>query len=227
MKSLRNPVRALTGLALLTPLFGSSLVVPAGLNPGDHYRIAFITSTARDYTSSDIADYNAFVNSAANASGSILAPLGINWLAIASSETVSAHDNIGGNFSDPVYLSDGTLIAANAADLWDGNIDATIHITETGTSDTHAQPWTATSSSGAIDFVRLDNVTVYPEVGNLDATTSWIYSGFQISPSDNLPLYGISATELTVPSGTPEPETMFTFGAGLLLLVTQRHRFRR
>jgi len=45
--------------------FGS-LVVPPDLNPGDTYRIVFVTSYMTTAGSTDIAFYNGFVNSVAN-----------------------------------------------------------------------------------------------------------------------------------------------------------------
>src|SRR5476649_1320284 len=78
---------------------GASLVLPVGLNPGDQYRIAFLTSDVRDGTSANIADYDLFVTGEANAAGSVLQPLGTTWQAIASTLTVDAFTHIGGNFS--------------------------------------------------------------------------------------------------------------------------------
>jgi hypothetical protein len=43
-----------------------SLNTPTGLNPGDRFRIAFVTgTTTTDISSTDIASYNLFVNTAA------------------------------------------------------------------------------------------------------------------------------------------------------------------
>jgi hypothetical protein len=41
------------------------LLTPTGLMPGDHFRFVFVTDGTRDVTSSNIADYNNFVNSQA------------------------------------------------------------------------------------------------------------------------------------------------------------------
>jgi hypothetical protein len=66
--------------------------VPSDLDPGDPYRLAFVTSTARDGTSSNIADYNAFVTGVAN-TVTELAALGAGWTAIVSTDAVDAVDN--------------------------------------------------------------------------------------------------------------------------------------
>src|SRR5689334_8868782 len=75
-------------------------LVPPGLQAGDQYRLVFVTSSVTAATSSDISYYDNFVNNAANASGSLLQPLGATWQAIASTEAVSAADHIG-TFSVP------------------------------------------------------------------------------------------------------------------------------
>jgi hypothetical protein len=72
------------------------ITVPTGLNPGDEYRLAFVTSTTRDATSSDITVYNGFVTASANAVTE-LALLGSTWTAIASTPTADARDNTNTN----------------------------------------------------------------------------------------------------------------------------------
>lgn len=59
------------------------ITIPTGLNPGDQCRIAFVTSTIRVVTSSNIADYNEFVTAAAD-TVTELAALGTSWTAIST-----------------------------------------------------------------------------------------------------------------------------------------------
>ena len=66
--------------------------VPPGLNPGDSYRLAFVTSTGIDATSPVIATYNSFVTAVAGTVPELVA-LGTTWAAIGSTTTVHAHDN--------------------------------------------------------------------------------------------------------------------------------------
>ncbi|MCB1211118.1 MAG: choice-of-anchor D domain-containing protein, partial [Verrucomicrobiales bacterium] len=69
---------------------------PPGLAVGSVYRLIFVTTGARDATSTDINVYNAFVTDQANAAPA-LAALGTTWKAIASTATVYARDNTGTN----------------------------------------------------------------------------------------------------------------------------------
>ena len=85
---LKNPFIATAAAALVlvaaTGSLASPITVPTGLNPGDAYRLVFVTSTTLDATSSDIADYNAFVSGVANTVPELVA-LGTTWTAIGPS----------------------------------------------------------------------------------------------------------------------------------------------
>ena len=99
------------------------ITVPTDLNLGDHYRLAFVTSTTRDATSSDIADYNAFVAGVA-AGQPELAALGTTWTAIAATATVNAYDNTStypSYASPPIYRLDDTRLTDNNGQLWGGH----------------------------------------------------------------------------------------------------------
>lgn len=132
--------------ALAAPIYQ-----PAGLGPGDAYRLVFVTSTSRDATSTDIASYNSFVTSVAN-SVPELAALGTTWSAVGSTSTVNARDNTQTNTSIngsgvPIYRLDGTLVANDYGDLWDGGIQAAISTTELG-DNVSGRVWTGTTSLG-------------------------------------------------------------------------------
>ena len=87
-------------LAVLSTSVNASLVVPAGLSPGDKYHVIFVSSTTRDATSSDIADYDAHVQAAEDAAG-IGNTIGLNgWLAVGSTTTIDAIDHIAPLFTN-------------------------------------------------------------------------------------------------------------------------------
>jgi hypothetical protein len=71
---------------------GTVTTIPPGLSPGDQYHLIFLTSGTRDATSSNIADYDAFVTDQANLSP-VLAALGTTWRALGSTGTANAIDN--------------------------------------------------------------------------------------------------------------------------------------
>lgn len=199
-------------------------LVPTGLNPGDKYHLVFVTSTTRDATSTNIADYNSFVQSAANAAG-IGNTVGITWFAIGSTATVAANDNAVVGATTPVYLLNGTTkVADNYVDMWNGNIDFKINRTELDTTYT-GLVWTGSSDAGEIppwnDQWLGDPAGEGPVVGSANvASSSWIDNG-GADPATNLPMYALSQ-ELTV---VPEPGAMGLLAlAGSTLLLRRRAR---
>src|SRR5208337_1543105 len=85
-----------------------TLTAPATLSPGESFRFVFVTDGTTNATSTNIADYNNFVNTQADGAtynGSV-----VSWVAIASTATVNAIDNVGQAPISGVYLADGTLV---------------------------------------------------------------------------------------------------------------------
>ena len=72
---------------------GVILETPKGLNPGDHFRFVFVTDGIRDATSTNIADYDSFVD--AQAGGATYGGLLVDWLAIGSTDSVDAIQHVG------------------------------------------------------------------------------------------------------------------------------------
>ena len=217
--SVRHTFIALLCLMLAGTVSAAIVIPPPDLNPGDQYRLAFVTSGTRDATSTDIADYNSFVNAQAALVSATGFPTS-GWAAIASTESVDARDNTGTNPSGgagvPIYRVDGVRIADDYADLWDGGrLAANLSVTQQGDPYPNTVPpcasfpyclaWTGTSSLGtaasplggpnpssaAGDIFQEDTVNV----------SSWILGYFD-SRSRSYPLYAMSAV-LAVPSGPP------------------------
>ncbi len=92
-------------------LVAGTLVPPIGLNPGDHYRLAFVTSSLHDAIATSIGTYDSFVTSVANSPGSVLQPMATNWLVIGSTASVNAITHIGLT-SVPIYGVNGVKIAS-------------------------------------------------------------------------------------------------------------------
>lgn len=220
------------GLTAFSTL-AAPITIPTGLNPGDQYRIAFVTSTIRDATSSNIADYNAFVTAAAN-TVSELASLGTGWTAIGSTASIDARDNTNTNFTTStgvgIYLLNDTKLADNNADLWDGNIDVPLSIDEngqnlvtvvwTGTSEFSGQPVDDFVLGGGGDPEEGDLITV---VGNSGASSfGWAESSNLSNATTELhSFYAISGL-LTV----ADTAVLAVFALGLAGLGFVRRRWR-
>lgn len=214
----------LAAVLLSSGVARADLFLPSGLNPGDKYRIAFVTGGVRNATSTNIADYNAFVTTEANLSGSLVTSLSTTWTAIASTATVDARDNSSTNPGSttyatniPIYLVDGsTIIANNYADLWDGSLDAPLNLTQYG-GDRNSQVWTGSTFGGQVlPTHALGDGASNRGVSNV-AHVWW--SQFEwTSNTTQLPLYGISGVLTAV--AVPEPSAFLCLGlVGLVMFV--------
>lgn len=206
----------------------AALIAPDGLNPGDKYHLVFATSTARDATSSNIADYNSFVTAAATAAGSWVKDLSTTWVAIASTQTTDAINNA--PITAPVFRVDGVKVADDSTDFWDGNLDSAINLTEVGGSPT-AWVWTGSNTSGT-EFIQVggpddgdslalgstDNTS--STVGNPNSASSSWTVGTAAAQTTEFSFYAISG-ELTV---VPEPATLVLLCLGGLGLAGRNCR---
>ncbi len=227
-------------LAATAPLQAVPITIPTGLAPGEDYRLAFVTSTARDATSSVIADYNTFVNNLAQGVTE-LAALGTTWMAIASTAAVDARANTATDPGPdaaptgvPIYLLNNTKLVDNYDDLWDGTIDLSLNVTEQGTLALLPPPfpvvWTGTTGAG-LGFAGFTLGDAGPMTGLLGTTNPGWVQFFQFPGQEPHPFYGLSGdlTVPTAPAAIPEPGTFMLLASGmggLLLLAWQRTRRR-
>ena len=201
-------------------------VVPTGLSLGEQYRLAFVTSTTRDATSSNIADYNAFVTATANAVPE-LAALGITWKAIGSTITVDAQDNTHTNLAldglgVPIYLLNDTLFVSNNDDLWAPSPvnHSSLGVTENGSSPGPLLVWTGTNTYGTTEPpYQLGEGN--PALGYSPSTSAgWIWGNYP-SEEEEHHFYAVSDTTMTV---IPEPGTATLLVLGLVGLAAAGRR---
>ena len=110
------------------------ITVPPGPNPGDQYRLAFLTPSEIS-SGKTIGEYNSFVQSHAVVVAE-LNDLGATWTAIASTHDVDMKSNTGtdpnNNLGVPIFLLNGRRIASNNVDLWDGSLEGHIRVYPNG-----------------------------------------------------------------------------------------------
>ena len=213
-----NRVRCLAyGIAIVvfgslsTAHAGTVLATPAGLNPGDQFRFLFLTSGTQAATSTDIGDYNTFVNS--QASGATYQGSVVSWNVVGSTATVNARDNVGGFGTNvPVYLTNGTLLAGDLTTsssnkgLWSGTLFTAPTIGIDGNSVTSSFAYTGSQPNGTgvtspsgrqlgSEIVQYGTPTV--------STSGVFFSNTSLPGTFALNFYGVSS-ELTVPNGVPE-----------------------
>lgn len=217
-------------LALLVPQRGGCATVPFTppfLSPGDEYQIVFVTEGGRDALSSNIQDYNAFVQAEAERPGALTASWAVQWNAIASTPEVDARDNA--PVTVPLFALDGTFVALGAPDLWDGSLTGRIWHTQFGPRVPDRTVWTGSIPNGlgangyelGSEMVRTGNSFF----GNSFWLSTRDISTVQLSP-DQPPilvehaLYAVSEI-LTV---VPEPDSLGGFIVVGVIVGSRRNR---
>jgi hypothetical protein len=203
-----------------------TLNTPAGLNPGDQFRFVFVTDGVTQSESSQITDYDTFVN--AQAGGATYNGTTVSWLAIGSTASVNAIDHIGAAPIQGVYLPDGTNVTTSTTTtgLWSGTLTHAIDESISG-SQNSTYVWTGTNSDGTVSAFSLGDPTSVTLGETFAKDPSWVNGDTEDHRVDR-PMYGISGI-LTVPGTTavPEPSTavVAAFGAVALLPYSwSRHR---
>ncbi len=186
------------------------ILQPEGLEPGDQYRLIFTTSQKRDATSSNIEDYNNFVQSVAESSPEA-AMWGLEWKAVAATMEVDARSNTGviPGMSDediPVYRVDGVLMALSYDLFWrrDNSFNqVTPNINEFGEliSDENGEllAWTGTSFDGTTfdPESTLGNTRVHIGLANSSSIDTWSWKS--TFPELQLHMYAVSELIVAVP----------------------------
>jgi hypothetical protein len=193
-----------------TEASGIALSTPAGLVYGDTFRFAFITDDFMSGSSSNIADYNNFVNTesaGATYNGSI-----VSWVAIGSTSSVNAIDNVGQSAS-PVYLADGTLVTSSTTStgLWSGSLQNPIDEDLSGSVLKFLAVLTGTTTSGVASRDPLGNFSSITIGDSGETNARWV-QGMAIPSFLSERMYGISQV-LTV---VPEPSGLVMAGTAII-----------
>lgn len=198
------------------------VTVPPDLNPGDQYRLVYVTNATLPATNSNASFYNSFVQAHITnlGEGNALYDLNTEWKALVSTTSGDvARVNTGtdptAEAGVPVYNLAGQRIADNNADLWDGAIANPVMYTETG--GTGAVVWTGSTWTGVAGTWPLGGNT-WEQAQNADATSqasNWIRGSSSQAQYSNQ-IYGMSGV-LTVPGGVSAP-ALSIWGIGTLVL---------
>ena len=99
-------------------------LTPSGVSAGGKFRLLFVTSTARDATSSNIADYNRFVRDRAAAGHSSIRPYKDGFRAVGSTDAADARDNTCTTGTGvEIHWLNGNKVADDYADFYDDSWD--------------------------------------------------------------------------------------------------------
>ena len=99
-------------------------LIPAGLTTGDQFRLIFLSSTKRDGSSTDIANYNTFVQTRAAAGDTDIQAYSDGFKAVGCTEDVDATDNTSTTGTGVlIYWLNGNKAADDYDDFYDGTWD--------------------------------------------------------------------------------------------------------
>jgi hypothetical protein len=205
---------------------------PNSLNPGDQYRLVFVTSTTTSGYASSGTDGNNIVQARADAVPQ-LAQLGATWKMIGSTSTVSARENtetdpVANGAGVPIFLIwNSTLIASDYSDLWDGNLQADLNYTELGTQY-NGRVWTGDVENGLGESQYFGHpsgtlfgnsapstgttIPVIPQTGQ-PGRNGWMFD-WTMDSFQPAALYAMSSL-LTIPTNpgvVPEATSLLTWG---------------
>ena len=200
-------------------------LIPSGLNAGDRFRLLFRTSTTRDATSTDIADYDAFVQTAASNGHADIRSHGAAFRVLGSTADVDARDNTTTTYTADdkgvaVYWLNGNKVADDYEDFYDGtwsnadggkDEDGNAHTapqvgTTDGTYTGSNSDGTKATHIGTSRALGTSNVRVGRPLGNANANNA--------GSSATGPFYGLSGV-FVVGEDVEVPETWSLIPSGL------------
>ena len=214
-------VFALAAIAAGTASAGS-IATPTGLNPGDQFRIVFLSTTTTPATNSNLSTYDSIVSS--DATGYTYGGNSPIWKAIVSSAGIDAKDHIGLQSTSvvPLYTVSGTKVSGG--NLWSGALLNQITVQIDG-SLSSTGVWTGTSVDGT-GYSTREMGTISTRYGLSSSSNSTWISQNRSSSATSRALYGISEV-LTVPSAVPEPSTAMLAGLGGLAALVYSFKRKR
>lgn len=224
-------VLAMVGLVLaLTVGQAHAGVILPNLNPGDTYRLVFVTSTTTTATSSLISTYDNLVNVAVS-TNSILSQNLTTWTALVSTPTAlgNVHSSVGiYGTSTRLYNTQGQYLGIDTELFF----PSAVKYDENGsqTTPTNGRIWT-----GAIHYAAGDNTAwtlggasstslhAINEAGRQSIAIGFAGKGTSYS------IYGISGVQTIATSSVPEPASIAIWGLGAIgmMVVRRRHQQKK
>ena len=180
---------------------------PTGLNTGDKFRLLFLTPAGYSPTSTEIADYNTYVQGRAAAGHADILAYS-NWFrVVGSTADTDARDNTGTTYtaSDtgvPIYWLNGNKVADDYEDFYDGTWDDEANPrTRSGATTSPGLVWTGSKNDGTEAF----NITIsrafggapgasvkFVRAGRLNGSGGPLDSEQQYTTSTSQPYYALS-----------------------------------
>ena len=104
-------------------------LTPSGISTGGKFRLLFVTSTRRNAGSTNISDYNRFVQGIAAAGHTEIQPFSSKFKVVGSTSAVDARDNTATTYTNDdrgvqIWWLEGGKVADQYQDFYDGSWDS-------------------------------------------------------------------------------------------------------
>ena len=197
---------------------------PSGVGGGQQFRLIFYSATKRDAESTNIADYNTFVQDRAAAGHSAIQPYSAGFKVVGCTEAVDARDNTGTTGTGvPIYWLKGNKVADNNQDFYNGSWDEERNDqdrNENGNTGPDSSllanyPWTGCEKDGTEAlFIEAGYPDISEALGNDEeqvrvgrpgsstAGTGPLHSNVTEDWGDEHPMYGLSGIFEVLPGNT-------------------------
>ena len=131
-------------------------LVPSGFNPGDRFRLLFITNNWRDASSTSISTYDTHIQTQVASGHTAIRPYSAQFKVVGSTSGTDARDHVGATGTGvPIYWMGGSKVADDYTDFWDGNWDNNAGSDRRSSSGQASNsstrndwPWTGTNNNG-------------------------------------------------------------------------------
>ena len=211
---------------------------PSGVGRGQQFRLIFYSATKRDAESTNIEDYNSFVQDRAAAGHADIQPYSAGFRVVGCTEAVDARDNTGTTGTGvPIYWLNGTKVSDDYHDFYDGSWDNEANDrdrNEHGNTGPNSSllanyPWTGCEQDGTEAlFIEAGFPDISEALGNDEeqvrvgrpgsstAGTGPLHSNVTEDWGDEHPMYGLSQVFTVLPGnpgtlttgGTPRSDTL-------------------
>ncbi len=182
-------------------------LTPSGLVVGNQFRLLFLTHTGRSPKSSDIADYNTYVQGQANASNAhpAIKHYSAGFTVVGSTADDDARDNtMTTGTGVPIYWLNGSKVADDYPDFYDGSWDDEANPRRRGGDVRYphnGNVWTGSADNGtAFTSHELGKSAII--FAGLNTSAGPLNSTYTTAPANTFPYYALSQV-FTVGTNAP------------------------
>ena len=189
-------------------------LIPTGLTGGDKFRLVFITASGHSPTSTDIADYNTYVQGQAALGHTDIQDYSYWFRVVGSTAGTDARDNTETTYTAtergvPIYWLNGIKVVDDYGDFYDGGWDDEVNPrNRAGATITVGPVWTGSNGDGTEAFTTSQSRAFGAAVGLVrtgrlnHSSGGPLNTGLSVAPTNNYPYYALSGVFVVAAANT-------------------------